>query len=67
MYDEESEDDMNIEVDKTELDETVLEDGDPPWRTDGHEYISRLIWHSDMVWRVVGWISDTDVDIEGRG
>lgn len=49
-----------------------LDEGDPPWRTSGHKYISRRIkWtqHPDepeAIGTVVGWIADTDVDSEGN-
>ena len=59
--DDEEEEDMIIEIDETELDE-----GDPPWRTNGHEYISRNIQYNNKVGKVVGWISNTDVDKEGN-
>lgn len=58
---EEENEDMIIEIDETELDE-----GDPPWRTIGHEYISRNIQYNNKVGKVVGWISNTDVDKEGN-
>jgi hypothetical protein len=58
---EEENEDMIIDIDEIELDE-----GDPPWRTNGHEYISRSIRYNNKIGKVVGWISDTDVDSEGN-
>jgi hypothetical protein len=58
---EEENEDMIIEIDEKELDE-----GDPPWRTTGHEYMSRSIRYNNKIGKVVGWISDTDVDSEGN-
>ena len=55
-----------------------LDEGDPPWRTSGHEYLSRRIqWTIPLeeagavasrlcVGTVVAWIADTDVDSEGN-
>lgn len=49
-----------------------LDEGDPPWRTSGHKYISRNIkWkqepdEAEAIGTVVGWIADTDVDSEGN-
>jgi hypothetical protein len=54
-----------------------LDEGDPPWRTTGHPFISRRIqWtppagNDDIpsepsVGTVIGWISESDVDSEGN-
>lgn len=54
-----------------------LDEGDPPWRTTGHEYLSRKIqWtppsedgdvaSQPSIGTVVGWIAETDVDSEGN-
>jgi hypothetical protein len=49
-----------------------LDEGDPPWRISGHEYISRKIkWKQEpdgveAIGTVVGWIAETDVDSEGN-
>ena len=69
---EEQEDDDDVVVNDYTLDE-----GDPPWRTTGHEHLSRkLQWtpHADevnptpqpCVGTVVAWIAETDVDSEGN-
>ena len=55
------------------------EEGDPPWRTTGHEYLGRQVqWSTeysvsarrkvqlDQTGTVVGWISATDVDTAGE-
>jgi hypothetical protein len=59
--------------------EKEMEGGDPPWRTDGNEYIGRrVVWthnHSvsarrtvavDQVGKVTGYIGETDVDQSGE-
>lgn len=56
-----------------------LSEGDPPWRTTGHEYLGRRLRSStqhqksatrtvtiEQVGTVVGWIADTDVDTSGE-
>mmetsp|Transcript_36390 Transcript_36390/g.65515 ORF Transcript_36390/g.65515 Transcript_36390/m.65515 type:complete len:390 (+) Transcript_36390:81-1250(+) len=54
-----------------------LDEGDPPWRTTGHEHLSRRIqWtppseeggvvSQPYVGTVVAWIAETDVDSEGN-
>eukprot|EP00804_Cyclotella_cryptica_P022136 CCRYP_011595-RA/>CCRYP_011595-RA protein AED:0.30 eAED:0.30 QI:215/1/1/1/1/1/2/179/462 len=54
-----------------------LDEGDPPWRTMGHPFISRRIqWtppadnhdipNGPSVGTVIGWISEADVDSEGN-
>lgn len=57
----------------------ALDEGDPPWRTSGHEYLSRKIqWtptgdfaaeagvaSEPSTGTIVGWIAETDVDSEG--
>ena len=51
--------------------EFSLDEGDPPWRTAGHEYLSRKVhWtppseSQPCVGTVVAWIAATDVDSEG--
>lgn len=45
---------------------TSLDGGDPPWRTAGHEYVSRSIKWNRKIGTVVGWISETDVDSDGN-
>jgi len=52
----------------------TLDEGDPPWRTTGHEYLMREVqWTpeggdptSPCVGTVVAYIADTDVDSEGN-
>ncbi|KAL7555266.1 hypothetical protein ACHAWF_018924 [Thalassiosira exigua] len=55
----------------------TLDEGDPPWRTSGHEYLSRRVrWAPPSeevgvvippsVGTVVAWIAETDVDSEGN-
>jgi hypothetical protein len=64
---------------KDEPKEPELSEGDPPWRTTGHEYIGRRILfkseHQKSATRTVtieqkgtimGWISETDVDKNGE-
>ena len=50
-----------------------VDEGDPPWRTTGHEYLLREVrWTPpedggvEVVGTVTGWISETDVDSEGN-
>lgn len=63
---------------KEEPEETKLSEGDPPWRTTGHEYLGRrvrtMFEHKKSATRTVtveqvgtvkGWISETDVDKNG--
>ena len=47
------------------------EEEDPPWRTDGHEYLSQRVRYAvdDETFAtgtVTGWISKDDVDKEGN-
>ena len=65
---------------KEEEDEEEANDlEDPPWRTEGHEWIGRqLVWgtlhrisgtrkvHVDQIGTIEGYIEDTDVDKEGN-
>lgn len=44
----------------------VVDEGDPPWRTSGHEYLSRQIQWTGLTGTVTGWISETDVDSNGE-
>jgi len=66
VYDDDDEEEEENEDTIIEIDETELDEGDPPWRTIGHEYISRNIQYNNKVGKVVGWISNTDVDKEGN-
>ncbi|KAL3788314.1 hypothetical protein ACHAW5_003667 [Stephanodiscus triporus] len=50
----------------TLMDDIALDEGDPPWRTDGHEYLSRKLKFNQKIGTVVGWIAETDVDSEGN-
>lgn len=53
-----------------------LDEGDPPWRSTGHRYLSRrvrwtppvggLLEPKPSVGKIVGWISAEDVDSEGN-
>lgn len=57
--------------DKADNDPTIIEDGDPPWRTSGHKLMGKRIEYtfSDGITgkgTVTGWISDTDVDKDGN-
>jgi len=58
---------------------TQKDEGDPPWRITDHEFLGRLIrWTQEhavtarrtikveQIGRVVGWISETDVDQAGE-
>ena len=60
-------------------DEPDLTEGDPPWRTTGHDYLGRRVKITtkhqksatrtvsiDQEGTVVGWIADTDVDTNGE-
>jgi hypothetical protein len=49
-----------------EVKEVVVDEGDPPWRTTGHEYLSRQIQWTGLTGTVTGWISETDVDSNGE-
>ena len=62
-----------------EPDEPELTDGDPPWRTTGHEFLGRRVLISskhqksatravtvEQVGKVIGWIAETDVDTNGE-
>ena len=58
---------------KEEIVEEVveIEEGDPPWRTDGHDFLQKKVKvsiddGSEVVGTVLGWIADTDVDKEGE-
>jgi hypothetical protein len=59
--------------------ESQLSEGDPPWRTTGHEYVGRRVFTTfehkksatrtvtiEQVGTVKGWISETDVDKNGE-
>jgi len=57
--------------------EPIMDEGDPPWRTTGHSFLTRRIrWtppednldlpHEPALGTVTGWISETDVDSEGN-
>ena len=59
--------------------ESQLSEGDPPWRTTGHEYLGRRVLTTfehkksatrtvtiEQVGTVKGWISETDVDKNGE-
>lgn len=56
-----------------------VDEGDPPWRTTGNEYLGRKIWWTtqhkasarrtvalEQVGTITGWISETDVDSNGE-
>jgi len=54
-----------------------VDEGDPPWRTGGHDYLSRRVrWtptnrntglkREPAVGTVMGWISESDVDSKGN-
>ena len=57
-------------------DNVDLDEGDPPWRTSGHQYLARRVrWtpppdggvaSQPSVGTIVGWISEKDVDSEGN-
>jgi len=49
-----------------EEEEVVVDEGDPPWRTEGHEYLLRQVQWSGATGIVTGWISETDVDSNGE-
>jgi hypothetical protein len=51
---------------KISMDDISLDEGDPPWRTTGHEYLSRNIKWNRKIGTVVGWIAETDVDSDGN-
>jgi hypothetical protein len=51
---------------KEEEEEVVVDEGDPPWRTSGHKYLSRQIQWTGLTGIVTGWISETDVDSNGE-
>lgn len=62
---------------ETMADPAIVDEGDPPWRTTDHTFLSRRVrWtppvdnldlpHEPVVGTIVGWISDTDVDSEGN-
>lgn len=68
--------DMEEEVETADQ-PVVVDEGDPPWRTSDHAFLTRRVrWtppaenvdlpHEAAVGRVVGWISETDVDSEGN-
>lgn len=59
--------------------EELVEEGDPPWRTTGHDYLGRhvrFVQHHqvsarrsvrvEQIGTVTGWISETDVDKAGE-
>lgn len=64
---------------KKPVGDQLPDDGDPPWRATGHEYIGRQALMTitvqksatraitiEQVGKVIGWISDTDVDKNGE-
>lgn len=51
---------------KRKAEEVVVDEGDPPWRTSGHDYLLRQIQWSGATGIVTGWISETDVDSNGE-
>ncbi|KAL7504745.1 hypothetical protein ACHAXN_002322 [Cyclotella atomus] len=48
--------------------EKVIDEGDPPWRTTGHVLLGRsaMLPRKKIMGKVVGWISETDVDSKGN-
>lgn len=50
----------------TSMDDISLDEGDPPWRIIGHDFLSRKIKWNRKIGTVVGWIAETDVDSEGN-
>ena len=65
------------DVDDSPTEMEVVDEGDPPWRTNDHPFLSRRVrWtppednpdlpHEPSIGTVVGWISETDVDSEGN-
>jgi len=51
--------------------EAAIEEGDPPWRTDGHKYLSKRVKYEYAKGQyaggtVTGWISKDDVDKDGE-
>ena len=68
--------DNNVKVEPTNVNEgkdpANIEEGDPPWRTTGHELIGRRIEYTfpdeniSGKGTITGWISETDVDKEGN-
>ncbi len=50
----------------TSVHDISLDGGDPPWRTAGHEYLSRNIKWNRKIGTVVGWIAETDIDSDGN-
>jgi len=50
----------------TSMDDISLDEGDPPWRITGHDFLSRKIKWNRKIGTVVGWIAETDVDSEGN-
>lgn len=59
-------------VEETPQLDFTLDEGDPPWRTTGHDYIMREIqWTPEggdepSIGTIVAYIADTDVDSEGN-
>ena len=53
-----------VEDEEEEVEE--VDEGDPPWRTSGHEYLLRQVQWSEATGIVTGWISETDVDSNGE-
>ena len=49
-----------------------VDEGDPPFRTTGHEYLSRKVQYTPegasapVIGIVTGWIAETDVDSDGN-
>lgn len=48
--------------------DAIIDEGDPPWRTGGHPLIGRWVRYARKRadGKVVGWISETDVDSKGN-
>jgi len=55
---------------ETDEEEVEIEEGDPPWRTDGHAFLRKKVKVAldgdSELGTVLGWIADTDVDKEGE-
>jgi len=71
MREEEAEEVSEEESEEEEESDEEEEGGDPPWRPNGHRFIGQTVKVGDeggcgQLGTIVGWIADTDVDMEGN-
>mmetsp|Transcript_6540 Transcript_6540/g.7331 ORF Transcript_6540/g.7331 Transcript_6540/m.7331 type:complete len:413 (-) Transcript_6540:119-1357(-) len=63
---------VHMNINEEDVENAInIEDGDPPWRTSNHKYLGRKVEYTfpDGIigkGKVIGWISDKDVDKNGN-